>query len=143
MNIGGDYVVVDGFHWQGGFGASNFIQFRNGTDYANFSTIQNCAIDGLAIHPDDLEEDMADNSITKHRWIVLYGTNNKVINCSFMNKESAGALVLAEYQYNSENDPCANVGHIISNNYFYRYKKMDSSLSNSGDSETCKLDRSI
>ena len=30
MNIGGDYVVVDGFHWQGGYGASNFIQFRNG-----------------------------------------------------------------------------------------------------------------
>ena len=29
MNIGGDYLVVDGFHWKGGYGASNFIQFRN------------------------------------------------------------------------------------------------------------------
>lgn len=139
MNIGGDYVVVDGFHWQGGYGASNFIQFRNGTDYANHSTIQNCAIDGLAIDPDDVADDIADNSITKHRWIVLYGTYNTVINCSFMNKESAGALILAEYQYNAEADPCAIVGHTISNNYFYKYKKIDNTLSNSGDSETIRI----
>ena len=139
MNIGGDYVVVDGFHWQGGYGASNFIQFRDGTDYANHSTIQNCVIDGLAIHPDDVEEDLANNSITKHRWIVLYGTYNTVINCSFMNKESAGALILAEYQYNSEDDPCATVGHTIANNYIYKYKKIDNSLSNSGDSETIRI----
>ena len=139
MNIGGDYVVVDGFHWQGGFGASNFIQFRNGTDYANHSTIQNCALDGLAIHPDDVIDDIANNSITKHRWIVLYGTYNTVINCSFMNKASAGALILGEYEFNAEEDRCAIVGHTISNNYFYRYEKIDNSLSNAGDSETIRI----
>jgi len=145
MNIGGDYVVVDGFHWQGGYGASNFIQFRNGTDYANYSTIQNCAIDGLAIHPDDVADDIANGSITKHRWIVLYGTYNKVINCSFMNKNSAGALILAEYQYNASPDDdvtntrCNIVGHTISNNYFYNYAKIDNTLSNSGDSETIRI----
>ena len=139
MNIGGDYVVVDGFHWEGGYGASNFIQFRNGTDYANYSTIQNCVIDGLAINPDDVIDDMNDNSITKHRWVVLYGNYNNVINCSFMNKASAGALILAEYQYNAEADPCATVGHTISNNYFYNYEKIDNTLSNSGDSETIRI----
>ena len=135
MNIGGDYVVVDGFHWQGGYGASNFIQFRNGTDYANHSTIQNCAIDGLTVHPDDLET----GTSVKHRWIVLYGTYNTVINCSFMNKTNAGAIVLAEYQYNSEADPCAIVGHTISNNYFYNYEKIDTALTNAGDSETIRI----
>lgn len=139
MNIGGDYVVVDGFHWQGGYGASNFIQFRNGTDYANYSTIQNCVIDGLGIHPDDVIDDLANNSKTKHRWIVLYGTYNTVINCSFMNKVSAGALILAEYEYNAAADPCAVVGHTISNNYFYKYEKIDPTLSNSGDSETIRI----
>ncbi|UMB61050.1 T9SS type A sorting domain-containing protein [Lutibacter sp. A80] len=149
MNIGGDYVIVDGFHWKGGYGASNFIQFRNGYDYANYSTIQNCAIDGLEIEPDDKVEDLAEGAITKHRWIVLYGTHNSVINCSFMNKESAGALILAEYAYNAfpnvaegeteVNNSCELVGHTISNNYFYNFVKMDASLSNSGDSETIRI----
>ncbi len=139
LNIGGDHVIVDGFYWQGGYGASNFIQFRNGTDYANFSTIQNCVIDGLEIHPDDVAEDLIDNAITKHRWIVLYGTYNNVINCTFMNKSSAGALILAEYQYNAEADRCDIVGHNISNNYFYNYEKIDNTLSNSGDSETIRI----
>ncbi|WP_111708579.1 chondroitinase-B domain-containing protein [Lutibacter citreus] len=144
MNIGGDYVVVDGFHWQGGYGASNFIQFRNGSTYANHSTIQNCAIDGLALSPDEIADD-GTTSITKHRWIVLYGTYNSVINCSFMNKASAGALVLVELGYNASpdngvtNTRCNVVGHTISNNYFYKYDKIDNTLSNSGDSETIRI----
>lgn len=138
MNISGDYLIVDGFHWQGGFGSSNFIQFRDSSVYANHSTIQNCAIDGLALSPDDIADD-GTTSITKHRWIVLYGTYNSVINCSFMNKSSAGALILAEYQYNAEDDRCATVGHTISNNYFYKYEKIDNTLSNSGDSETIRI----
>lgn len=139
LNIAADFAVVDGFHWQGGYGASNFIQFRNNTDYAHFSTLQNCAIDGLEIDPDDVIDDMQNNSITKHRWVVLYGTNNTVVNCSFMNKRSAGALLLAEYEFNAEADACATVGHTIRNNYFYKYSKIDSSLSNAGDSETMRI----
>ena len=143
MSIGGDNVIVDGFHWKGGYGASNFIEFRDGSDYANNSTIQNCAIDGLEISPDDKADD-GTTSITKHRWIVLYGTNNTVINCSFMNKESAGALILVELYYNaspdgSSNTSCNNVGHTITKNYFYKYAKIDPSLSNSGDSETIRI----
>ena len=124
MNIGGDYVVVDGFHWQGGFGASNFIQFRNNSDYAHHSTIQNCVIDGLTVSPDDLEP----GTSVKHRWIVLYGTYNSVLNCSFLNKTNAGATVLVELEYNASpddgvtNTSCDLVGHTISNNYFYKYK---------------------
>ncbi|WP_159021518.1 chondroitinase-B domain-containing protein [Formosa sp. L2A11] len=144
MSIGGDYVIIDGFYWKGGYGASNFIEFRDGYNYANHSTIQNCAIDGLEIEPDDKADDLADNSITKHRWVVLYGTYNTVINCTFMNKESAGALVLVELEYNASPDDgtntrCDVVGHTISNNYFYKYSKIDSSLSNSGDSETIRV----
>tara|TARA_R110002096_G_scaffold17720_12_gene61210 strand:- start:8511 stop:11108 length:2598 start_codon:yes stop_codon:yes gene_type:complete len=141
MSIGGDYVVIDGFHWQGGFGASNFIEFRDGFDYANYSTIQNCAIDGLTVDPDDIEV----GTSVKHRWIVLYGTYNTVINCTFMNKSNAGALVLVELEYNASPDDgitntrCLEVGHTISNNYFYKYDKIDPNLSNSGDSETIRV----
>ena len=95
----GKYLVVDGFHWKGGYGASNFIEFRNGQDFAHYSTIQNCVIDGLGVEQTELDEDLADEQITKHRWVVLYGTYNNVINCSFMNKVTAGAIVLGEYSY--------------------------------------------
>ncbi|MFY9243944.1 MAG: chondroitinase-B domain-containing protein [Polaribacter sp.] len=141
MSIGGDFLIVDGFHWKGGFGASNFIEFRDSSTYANFSKIQNCAIDGLQVDPDDLQ---AGTSV-KHRWIVLYGTNNTVINCSFMNKPSAGALILVELEYNASPDDgttntrCAQVNHTISNNYFYKYAKIDASLTNAGDSETIRV----
>ena len=135
MSIGGDYVIVDGFHWQGGYGASNFIEFREGSDYANYSTIQNCGIDGLGVDPADVVVGTSE----KHRWIVLYGTYNTVINCSFMNKPSAGALILVELAYNAAADRCAVVGHTISNNYFYKYAKIDPSLTNAGDSETIRV----
>ncbi|MEP3838976.1 MAG: chondroitinase-B domain-containing protein [Algibacter sp.] len=154
----GEYLIVDGFHWKGGYGASNFIEFRNGNDYAHHSTIQNCAIDGLGIEPSELAEDLADEQITKHRWIVLYGTYNTVINCSFMNKVSAGAIILGEYSYNAfpevpdgepeVNNSCAVVGHTIMNNYFYNFEKMTEKygrkangdeLSNAGDSETIRI----
>ncbi|GAA3637881.1 chondroitinase-B domain-containing protein [Flavivirga jejuensis] len=155
----GEYLVVDGFHWKGGYGASNFIEFRNGENYAHHSTIQNCAIDGLGIEPDELTDDLANEQIPKHRWIVLYGTYNTVINCSFMNKKSAGAIILGEYSYNAFpivpdgepqiNNSCAIVGHTIANNYFYNYEKITElypytkangdPYSNSGDSETIRI----
>ena len=145
MNIAGSYLIVDGFYWNGGYGASNFIQFRNGTDYATNCIIQNCAINGLTADPTDAAEAAASGSIIKHRWIVLYGNYNSVLNCTFMNKNTAGALVLAEYAYNATPDEgitntrCDEVGHTISNNYFFNYEKMDASLSNSGDSETIRI----
>ena len=153
----GEYLVVDGFHWKGGYGASNFIEFRNGQDFAHHSTIQNCVIDGLGVETSELADDLADEQIPKHRWIVLYGTYNTVINCSFMNKVTAGAIILGEYAYNAfpdeDNDnlntSCTEVGHKILNNYFFNYSKITElypytkangdPYSNSGDSETIRL----
>ena len=155
LDIGGTHLVVDGFHWQGGEGASNFIEFRGNGIYSQYCTIQNCVIDGLIIDPDQAEEnanptDPDDSpSIAKHRWVVLYGNYNNVLNCTFMNKASAGALVLVELEYNAfsngEDDPTSvntrsvEVGHTISNNYFFNYEKIDANLSNSGDSETIRV----
>ena len=61
-----------------------------------------------------------------------------------MNKDTAGALILTENEYNASPDEVANtrcdeVGHTISNNYFFNYTKQDASLSNAGDSETIRV----
>ena len=159
MDIGGEYLITEGFQWKGGEGASNFIEFRYRTTYAQHCTIQNCVIDGLIINPDDRDEaanpdDPEDSpSIPKHRWVVLYGNYNSVLNCSFLNKDSAGALILVELEYNaftngepdeeegivSENIRHEEVGHIIDHNYFFNFEKIDASLSNAGDSETIRV----
>ncbi|WP_340155067.1 chondroitinase-B domain-containing protein [uncultured Winogradskyella sp.] len=145
LRIGGDYVIVDGFHWQGGYGSSSVIEFRDGDDYANHSIMQNCAMDGLGIDPDDMETGTSE----KHNWVMLYGNYNTVINCSFMNKVSSGNMILVELAYNAYppvddgqpeiNTSCDIVGHTISNNYFYNYEKIDASLTNAGDSETIRI----
>ncbi|WP_417860295.1 chondroitinase-B domain-containing protein [Winogradskyella sediminis] len=145
MSIGGDHVIVDGFYWQGGYGSSVVIEFRDGEDYANHSTIQNCAMNGLTVDPSDQVEGQS----KKHNWVMLYGTYNTVINCSFMNKSNAGNMVLVELAYNAYppvddgeseiNTSCDIVGHTISNNYFYNYEKIDANLTNAGDSETIRI----
>jgi len=147
LNISGSYVIVDGFYWNGGYGASNFISFRDGSNNAAQNcTIQNCAINNLGVNPDDVEV----GTSIKHRWVVLYGNHNNVLNCSFMNKTTSGALVLVELEFNSSpdgedgivNTRCEEVGHTISNNYFYKYAKIDSNLTNAGDSETIRVGES-
>ncbi|WP_194767111.1 chondroitinase-B domain-containing protein [Tamlana sp. I1] len=140
MSIAGTYLVVEGFHWVGGIGASNFIEFRKSSEYANNCTIQNCVIDGLGFEQSEMDEAVAGGSILKHRWIVLHGNNNNVLNCSFLNKRTAGALILVELAYNAVHeyeDPitgqdveelspnrCNPVQHTIANNYVFNFEKM-------------------
>ena len=47
IDVGGDYVIIEGFRWKGGSGKSNHIEFRKGEQYANYSTLRNCVIDDL------------------------------------------------------------------------------------------------
>ncbi|CDF80366.1 alginate lyase (PL6/PL7/CBM32) [Formosa agariphila KMM 3901] len=124
MDISGNYVIIDGFYWNGGAGSNNHIQFRKSSAYANNSTIRNCAFNNLTPSGTD-----------KHRWIVLYGTNNTIENCSFLNKNSPGALILVELEYNDFNP----VGHVIKDNYFFNFIKRDPSTTHSGDSETIRV----
>ncbi|WNJ17048.1 chondroitinase-B domain-containing protein [Pontibacter sp. G13] len=124
MDISGDYVIVEGFYWNGGAAANNHVEFRRSSAYANHSIIRNCAFN-----------DLTPSGTDKHRWIVLYGTHNVVENCSFVNKRSPGALVLVELAYNDFNP----VGHIIRNNYFFNYEERDPSTTHAGDSETIRI----
>lgn len=143
MDIGGEWCIVEGFRWKGGVGASNFIEFRDGTNLGNNSILKNCVVDGLTtsngVNP-------FNGVSTKHNWVVLYGTNNTVMNCSFLNKITSGNMILAEYQYNASpdgsgtpNTRCDVVGHKILNNYFYNYLKIDPTATNAGDSETIRI----
>lgn len=127
INFYGSHLIVDGFYWKGGEGASNHIEFRdNGSDvdFGENCTLRNCAFDNLyTVEPD------------KSRWIVLYGSENVIENCSFLNKESAGALMLVELAYSEGITPA----HIIRNNYFYNITPKDNFATNSGDCEAIRI----
>jgi len=118
LNFGGQHLVVEGFFWDGGTGTSDHIEFRrsgSNSDLANNCTLRNCAFDDLSTSGDD-----------KSRWIVVYGRNNTIENCSFLNKKSTGACILVELRY--QNGGVA--GHQIRNNYFYNFPAKDGRTNN-------------
>lgn len=127
MNIWGEYLIVDGFYWNGGIGTNNHVEFRQSGSSINFasnSIIRNCAFNNLITPVDE-----------KSRWIVLYGTNNTVENCSFLNKDSTGVFVLVELSYQNGNV----AGHTIRNNYFYKLSPKDDWVVNSNDAEGIRI----
>ena len=127
MNIYGSHLVIEGFYWKGGEGENNHIEFRkNGSssEFAFSCTIRNCAFD-----------DLFTEEPNKSRWIVLYGSSNTVENCSFVNKRSAGALILVELLYSQNITP----GHLIQRNYFFNITPKDDFVANANDSETIRV----
>jgi len=126
INIAGDYLILEGFYWDGGIGTSDHVEFRksgSNNQFGNNCTIRNCAFNNLSTSGDD-----------KSRWIVMYGSNNTVENCSFINKLSTGACILVELRY--QNGGVA--GHQIRNNYFYNFPSKDGRV-NDNDSEVIRI----
>lgn len=126
IDIGGAFVVVEGFYFDQSTGSSGVVEFRRSgsdTDLGKDSTIRNCAFDGLVSSGDN-----------KSRWIVIYGERNTVENCSFLNKDSTGACILVELDYLA--GPSAS--HTIQNNYFYDFSNKDG-RTNAGDSEAIRV----
>ncbi|MGJ8683535.1 MAG: chondroitinase-B domain-containing protein [Nonlabens sp.] len=129
MNVYGDYLIIDGFYWNGGTGTNNHVEFRrsgSNTDFANNTIIRNCAFNDLVTAGD-----------SKSRWIVLYGVNNTVENCSFLNKNSTGVCILVELAFQT----AGVAGHILRDNYFFNVTNKDG-RTNSGDSEGIRIGES-
>lgn len=125
-NIYGTYVQVEGFYWEGGQGTSDHVSFRRSgsdTDFGVNCALRNCGFNNLASEGDN-----------KSRWVVLYGTQNTIENCSFVNKLSTGATILVELRFQG----ASLCQHQIKNNYFYNITNKDG-RTNSGDSEAIRI----
>lgn len=134
INIWGEYLIVDGFYWNGGIGLNNHAEFRRsgGNDAAAGDFADNCIMRNCAFN--DLQVEDPSEPDAKSRWIVLYGTNNTIENCSFLNKDTTGACILVELLYAAG----AAVDHNIKNNYFYNITPKDGRL-NDNDSEAIRI----
>lgn len=112
MRIGGEYIEVHGLIFRNGYYA-NVWEFRSKTgSYANNCRITNCEINNYN-GPDDK---------AKSRWVLLYGKNNRIDHCSFINKINEGVLMAVVLEENKQDETsrlaCTENKHRIEYNYF-------------------------
>jgi poly(beta-D-mannuronate) lyase len=114
LGFSGKYVIVSGLYFKNGtLSGSDVISFRySSSDLAQNCRLTNCAIDSY---------NPSDNTVDS-KWVSLYGTNNQVDHCSFVNKNNSGTLLVV-WLVNG-----TTVNHVIADNYFgYRNSNLDSS----------------
>jgi poly(beta-D-mannuronate) lyase len=106
LRIGGSYIIVDGLYFLNGFsGDDAVITFRsNKTEVAGNCRLTNTVINDFN-NPKRLNENY---------WVALYGKNNRVDHCSFLNKKNIGVLmaIILDDERSRENF------HAVDHNYF-------------------------
>jgi poly(beta-D-mannuronate) lyase len=104
VNISGDWLVVDGLHFdRGSLGeGDHVVEFRGGEGEATNSRLTNSAISYY--NPSNID--------TRYFWVSLYGQNNRVDHNSFEGHNHSGVTVTV---WRDSSDPDF---HLIDNNYF-------------------------
>ncbi len=86
LEIGGDYIVVEGLKFVRGYTTSSPISFNSGGRDANHCRVTNCLIDNW--HPT--------NTSTKFHWVVVFGSYNRIDHCRFSNMNHSGVTVMVK-----------------------------------------------
>ena len=104
--LGGNYIVVDGLYFTNGFsGQDAVIKFSiNKNEIANNCRVTNTVINDFN-NPNRLDENY---------WVALYGKNNRLDHCTFLNKKNLGVLLAVIL----EDDRSRANYHSIDHNYF-------------------------
>jgi len=106
LRISGSYLEISGLLFTNGYTpTSEVISFREKEGrYASNCRLTNCAIDGFN-NPE---------RFATETWIGLYGKNNRVDHCSFIDKRSQGVTVTVF----PIDEASQNNHHMIDSNYF-------------------------
>ena len=112
LGFKGTRVMVYGFTFANGSAGTNaVVSFRSSSsNLSNFCRISNIKIDNFNTWSVD--------SLTENEWVGLYGTNNRVDNCTFINKYNARATVVVWYSSTTYPAPAISTYHRIDSNYF-------------------------
>ncbi len=112
LSFSGKFIIISGlFFKDGNLSGSAVISFR--TSSSGFA--ENCRLTNTTIVNYNPRRSTAEN-----KWVSIYGKNNQVDHCTFINKTNAGCLLVVWLQ--SGIIP----NHIIDNNYFgYRNANLD------------------
>lgn len=112
LQFKGTRVMVDGFVFANGNAGTNaVISFRSSSsNLANHCRISNIVIDNYNTPSAD--------STLENEWVGLYGTNNRVDHCTFINKYNARATIVVWYAATTYPAPAPSTYHRIDSNYF-------------------------
>jgi len=129
LRIGGNYLIVDGLHFQNPDTAiSDLIQFRKDSkQLANHCRLTNCAV---------VSPQVAAGS-NESRWVGVYGADNRVDHCNFTGKSGKGTTFVVWLGDGNEGK------HHIDHNYFGPREVLGSNGGETiriGDSKTSHLD---
>ncbi len=114
LNFSGKYIEINGLYFKDGtLSASDVISFRTSSS----NTAENCRLTNTTIENYNPSLNTVDS-----KWVSIYGKNNKVDHCSFVNKNNSGTLLVVWLTSG------VTVNHVISDNYFgSRNSNLDSS----------------
>ena len=105
LRLSGNYITVDGLFFTEGSATNGSVwEFTEKRIVANNCRITNCLIYGF------------NNAkrLNENYWVALYGKNNRIDHCSFLNKTNLGVLMAVIL----EDDRSRLNNHSIDSNYF-------------------------
>jgi poly(beta-D-mannuronate) lyase len=119
LQFSGKHILITGFRFANGStgGSTDLIQFRtSSTVFASYCRLNNIIID--AFNSDSTGSVAGTNPDVDNKWVSLFGTNNRVDHCTFINKFNAGATVVVWYDNNTYPQQSTSTLHRIDSNYF-------------------------
>ncbi len=114
----GKHILITGFRFANGSGTTTDVfQFRNSSgSAASYCRITNITFDSF--NSDSTGAYLNNSSDVDNKWVSIYGTNNRVDHCTFINKFNAGATVVVWYDNNTYPQKSTPTYHRIDSNYF-------------------------
>lgn len=118
LQFAGRRIHITGFRFaSGNSGSNDVIQFRSSSSVlAHYCRVSHITIDNYNSDSTGSVQGIAPN--IDNKWISLYGTNNRVDHCTFINKFNAGATVTVWFNNNNYPQPSTSTFHLIDSNYF-------------------------
>ena len=114
LKLSGEYLIVKNLYFKNGYAAKgNVIEFRTSSD----KLANNCRLTGIVIENYSKPEKF----VTDH-WLVLFGKNNRVDHCTFVDKLNQGTTLIVEL---SDERSQQNY-HSIDSNYFKGRQRLGS-----------------
>ncbi len=122
IQFSGKHILINGFRFSNGnVGTNDVISFRNSSNTAaSYCRITNITIDN---YNSDSTGSYANTGTknggdTLNRWVSIYGTNNRVDHCTFINKYNGDPTVVIWYDSSHYPARATPTFHRIDSNYF-------------------------